>query len=117
LAGAVLTGVGYSLVYPGLGVEAVRRVPPESRGLAMRAYTTFSILRWGSALRHSVWSRARLAWAPHFSPVPWPRSVPRRWRHGFLWDHPSPAGGRSIETKVEMKILAAAVALLALIVS
>jgi MFS family permease len=39
--GALLTGFGYALVYPGLGVEAVRRVPPESRGLAMGAYTAF----------------------------------------------------------------------------
>ena len=39
--GAVLTGFGYSLVYPGLGVEAVRRAPPDSRGLAMGIYTAF----------------------------------------------------------------------------
>ncbi|GGF39402.1 UPF0226 protein YfcJ [Aliidongia dinghuensis] len=49
LGGAVLTGLGYSLVYPGLGVEAVRRAPPESRGLAMGAYTAFLDLALGLA--------------------------------------------------------------------
>ena len=39
--GAMLTGLGYSLVYPGFGVEAVRRAPPESRGLVMGIYTAF----------------------------------------------------------------------------
>jgi len=32
MAGATITGLGYSLVYPGFGVEAVRNAPPESRG-------------------------------------------------------------------------------------
>jgi MFS family permease len=41
LTGAALTGFGYSLVYPGLGVEAVRAAPAENRGLAMGAYTVF----------------------------------------------------------------------------
>jgi MFS family permease len=40
-AGSALAGFGYSLVYPGLGVEAVRRAPPQSRGLAIGAYTVF----------------------------------------------------------------------------
>ena len=39
--GSALAGFGYSLVYPGLGVEAVRRAPPQSRGLAIGAYTVF----------------------------------------------------------------------------
>src|SRR5262245_540668 len=39
--GAALTGFGYALVYPGLGAEAVRRAPPQNRGLAMGAYTVF----------------------------------------------------------------------------
>lgn len=41
LAAAALTGFGYSLVYPGFGVEAVHRAPDDSRGLAMGAYTAF----------------------------------------------------------------------------
>lgn len=40
-AGAALAGLGYSLVYPGLGVEAVRGTLPENRGLAMGIYTVF----------------------------------------------------------------------------
>jgi len=47
--GAALTGVGYSFVYPGFGIEAVRRAPPESRGLVMGAYTASLDLALGLA--------------------------------------------------------------------
>ncbi|MEM5310166.1 arabinose transporter [Paraburkholderia sp. JHI869] len=40
-AGAALAGFGYSLVYPGLGVEAVSATTPKNRGLAMGIYTAF----------------------------------------------------------------------------
>ncbi|MCW2239841.1 arabinose transporter [Azospirillum canadense] len=49
LVGAALTGFGYSLVYPGFGVEAVRHAPAQSRGLAMGAYTAFLDLALGIA--------------------------------------------------------------------
>ncbi len=41
LIGAALSGLGYSLVYPALGVEAVRLLPAQNWGLAMGAYTAF----------------------------------------------------------------------------
>jgi MFS family permease len=39
--GSALTGFGYSLAFVGFGVEAVRRAPPQSRGMAMGAYVAF----------------------------------------------------------------------------
>jgi len=49
LAGTILTGVGYALVFPSLGIEAVRHVPPASRGAALGAYVAFFDLGFGLA--------------------------------------------------------------------
>jgi predicted MFS family arabinose efflux permease len=41
VGGAALTGLGYSLIYPSFGVEALRSVLPQNRGVASGAYTAF----------------------------------------------------------------------------
>ena len=41
LVGAGLTGLGLSLVYPALGVEAIKNVPTPSRGAGLSAYAVF----------------------------------------------------------------------------
>ena len=50
-AGAALTGFGYSLVYPSLGLEGVRRAPPEAQGLAIGVYTAFLGVALGFLIR------------------------------------------------------------------
>jgi MFS family permease len=47
MAGAALSGFGFSLVFPALGVEAVNLVPAASRGAAVGAYSLFIDLSLG----------------------------------------------------------------------
>ncbi|GAB7551272.1 MFS transporter [Novosphingobium sp. 11B] len=47
IVGVVIAGAGFSLVFPSLGLEAVRRTPPEQRGLAIGTYNAFLDLTLG----------------------------------------------------------------------
>lgn len=47
--GAGLTGLGFSLVFPAMGVEAVQRVPVSNKGAALAAYGLFIDISLGIA--------------------------------------------------------------------
>lgn len=45
--GTLLTGAGFSLVFPALGVVAVKSVPPHNQGAALATYTVFMDMSLG----------------------------------------------------------------------
>jgi predicted MFS family arabinose efflux permease len=47
LLGSLVTGIGFSLIFPSMGVEATRRVPIEQRGRAVANFTAFFDLAIG----------------------------------------------------------------------
>jgi MFS family permease len=47
LAGALVTGLGCALVFPALGLEALKRVLPANRGSAMGAFVAFLDIAYG----------------------------------------------------------------------
>jgi MFS family permease len=79
LTGALVTGLGCALVYPALGVEALKRVLPANRGSAMGAFSAFLDVAYGLAGPVAGLIAGRFAMLPSTYSAPPAPFLVRRW--------------------------------------